>query len=317
MLKKILLKLTTSIIKILQPILFSFLVFFKVNRRVINYLSEKSFFSNNKYNFFELISSQLDEKKIISLDIGAQGGFNSDKFFPDKYNKFFNPILVEPLREEADKLKSNNKHVIDKGIWSEKVKKKIYVLGNRLGSSSMYAPDPSFFNVHKIKKKNYSDYNVTKVLEVECDNISNSLNELKIENLDYLKIDTQGSEFEILKGIGNYRPLLIKIEVHLYSMYKSAPGWDKLISYLYDLGYMIVDWKGIGSHATRTPAEMDMVFIPNFNSSFGKKLITANKEKFISLMLIFGQINLLKIISEKYHFKDSDEIQMIEDRYFN
>ena len=70
-------------------------------------------------------------------------------------------------------------------------------------------------------------------------------------------------------------------------MYKSAPGWDKLISYLYDLGYMIVDWKGIGSHATRTPAEMDMVFIPNFNSSFGKKLITANKEKFISLMLIF------------------------------
>ena len=207
--------------------------------------------------------------------------------------------------------------VIDKGIWSEKVKKKIYVLGNRLGSSSMYAPDPSFFNVHKIKKKNYSDYNVTKVLEVECDNISNSLNELKIENLDYLKIDTQGSEFEILKGIGNYRPLLIKIEVHLYSMYKSAPGWDKLISYLYDLGYMIVDWKGIGSHATRTPAEMDMVFIPNFNSSFGKKLITANKEKFISLMLIFGQINLLKIISEKYHFKDSDEIQMIEDRYFN
>ena len=42
---------------------------------------------------------------------------------------------------------------------------------------------------------------------VECDTLSSSLKSLKINNLDYLKIDTQGSELEILKGLGDYRPL--------------------------------------------------------------------------------------------------------------
>ena len=41
---------------------------------------------------------------------------------------------------------------------------------------------------------------------VECDTLSENLKELSIEHLDYLKIDTQGSELEILKGIGDYRP---------------------------------------------------------------------------------------------------------------
>ena len=35
---------------------------------------------------------------------------------------------------------------------------------------------------------------------------------------------------------------------------------------------MLSDWKKIGSHATRTPVEMDMVFIPNFLIESGKKL---------------------------------------------
>ena len=40
--------------------------------------------------------------------------------------------------------------------------------------------------------------------------LENVLTELNIESLDYLKIDTQGAEFEILQGLGKYRPLLIK-----------------------------------------------------------------------------------------------------------
>ena len=32
-------------------------------------------------------------------------------------------------------------------------KKKIYILGNRLGSSSMYEPNPDLFDCIKLKKK--------------------------------------------------------------------------------------------------------------------------------------------------------------------
>tara|TARA_Y200000002_G_C22669829_1_gene659518 strand:+ start:1335 stop:2234 length:900 start_codon:yes stop_codon:yes gene_type:complete len=297
------------------PILFKILIYLKLNRRFINFLNEKGYKSNDVYNFNEIIKNLLKNKKIIALDVGAQGGFNSDNFFPNKYNHFFNNILVEPIKAEADKLKEE-KFVINKGLWSKKENKKLYILENRLGSTSMYIPDEEAFDLHDINSNDFENYKVTRTIEIECDTLSSQLSGLNIELLDYLKIDTQGAELEILKGIGSYRPLLIKIEVHFFSMYKNVPSWHELINCLYNLGYVLIDMKGIGRHNTRIPAETDMIFIPNFNNETGKKLIKNNNEKFISLMLIFGQLKILQIILKRLQI-DNNEIERLEDHYFN
>ena len=134
--------------------------------------------------------------------------------------------------------------------------------------------------------------------------------------MDYLKIDTQGAELEILKGIGQYRPLLIKIEAHFFSMYKNVPPWHELVDYLYGMNYVLIDWIGIGKHSTRIPAEADMIFIPNFNIEAGKKIILDNHEKFISLMLIFGQLKIVQVILKRLQIKH-DKIEQLEDCYFN
>ena len=308
-------KFSKSFAKLVLPIIFKILIKLKINRRVINYLDDRSYKSNNKYNFEITIKNLLKNNKIIALDVGAQGGFNSDEFFPSKYNLFFEDILIEPIKSEAEKLKGE-KFVINKGLWSKKETKKLYILDNRLGSSSMFMPDEEAFDLHNIKDKDYKNYNVTRVIEVECDTIENQLSELNIKNLDYIKIDTQGAELEILKGIGSYRPLLIKIEAHFFSMYKDVPGWHKLINCLYELNYVLIDWKGIGSHNTRVPAEAEMIFIPNFNNKDGKKMIINKKEKFISLMLIFGQLKLLQILMRKLKIIEK-ELENLEDHFFN
>ena len=77
-------------------------------------------------------------------------------------------------------------------------------------------------------------------------------------------------------------------------MYKKEPSWTEVTDLLYKLGYIVSDWKKIGSHATRTPVEMDMIFIPNFLMRLRKKTNSGKRKKFISLMLISGQIKLLK-----------------------
>ena len=223
--------------------------------------------------------------------------------------------MVEPIRSEADKLNNKNP-VVNKGLWSKKEKKILFILKSRPGSSSMYEPNKENFELHNIKQRDYENYIITSKQEVECDTLSNLLNEFKIKNLDYLKIDTQGSELEILKGIGHYRPLLIRLEAHIFSMYKGVPSWNKLLDYLYEMNYVLIDWKGIGSHRTRIAAEMDMILIPNFNNNEGKNLILNSTSKFISLMLIFGQINLLKIIMKKFNI-ENQEIEKFEDLYFN
>ena len=315
MARKIITKLFRSLLKIILPFIFKILIKLRLNRRVINFLNEKSFNNNNFYNFTKIIEEMLGKKKIITLDVGAQDGFNSDNFFAAKYNKFFDNILVEPIKKEAEKLTSK-KGVITKGLWSKKDKKKLYILGNRSGSSSMYRPNNKNFDLHNIKEKNYKNYEVTSTIEIECDTLNNLLSEFKIKNIDYLKVDTQGAELEILNGIGNYRPLLIKIEAHIFSMYNDVPSWHKLLNRLYDLNYVLIDWKDIGEHNSRVPAEMDMILIPNFNNDNGKNLIINSKDKFISLMLIFGQLNLLKLILKRFNIKN-EEVERFEDLYFN
>jgi len=315
MLKNKILKLSRSLLKKILPFIFKILIKLRLNRRVINFLNDKSYNSNNFYDFTKIIDNILNNNKIISLDVGAQGGFNSDKFFPSKYNIFFEDILIEPIKSEAEKL-NNKKYVINKGLWSKKDKKKLYILENRLGSSSMYEPEKKKFDLHNVKEENYKNYDITKTIEIECDSINNLLSELNIKRLDYLKVDTQGAELEILKGIGDYRPLLIKIETHIFSMYKDVPSWHKLLNHLYELNYVVVDWKGIGDHNTRVPAEMDMILIPNFDNDSGKNLIINSKEKFISIMLIFGQLNLLKLILKRFNI-DNRELEKFQDLYFN
>ena len=308
-------KIRTSITKLILPSLYLILKLLKANTRTVNFLNDKKTNANNSYNFQTNIEKLLKNKKLIGLDVGAQGGFNSDKFFPERYNKYFESILVDPLKNSLEGKEST--HTINKGLWSSKGARKLYILNKRPQSSSMYEPDKKSLSIYGFEEKDFHLFDVSKTETVECDTLSSSLKALNINTLDYLKIDTQGAELEILKGLENYRPLLIKCEVQIFPMYKKEPSWTEVTDLLYKLGYIVSDWKKIGSHATRAPVEMDMVFIPNFLIESGKKLILEKEKEFISLMLISGQIRLLKKISKILDLGHSESYMKTKDRYFN
>ena len=308
-------KIRTSITKLILPSLHLILKLLKANTRTVNFLNDKKTNANNSYNFQTNIEKLLKNKKLIGLDVGAQGGFNSDKFFPERYNKYFESILVDPLKNSLEGKEST--HTINKGLWSSKGVRTHYILNKRPQSSSMYEPDKKSLSIYGFEEKDFHLFDVSKIETVECDTLSSSLKALNINTLDYLKIDTQGAELEILKGLENYRPLLIKCEVQIFPMYKKEPSWTEVTDLLYKLGYIVSDWKKIGSHATRAPVEMDMVFIPNFLIDSGKKLILEKEKEFISLMLISGQIKLLKKISKILDLGHSESYMKTKDRYFN
>ena len=302
-------------IDFLIPFLFKFFLFFRIQSRILDILTRLRSNVHFNENYKSLISKLL-KKKLIALDVGAQGGFFNTGLFHPRYNNYFSPILVEPIVAEAEKIKKNKYKVISKGLWSKKCTKVLYFLGKRPGSSSMFEPNKKNLNLYGFKKKNYHLFDVTKKTKIECDTLKSSLQKLKIKYLDYLKIDTQGAEYEILKGIGNFFPLIVRLEVHTIPMYKKAPYWSETINYMHKLGYIVCEWQKIGSHATRSPVEMDIVFIPNYLTKFGEKLIKNRIDNFISLMLVFGHISLLKIISENLNFSINKEIQKLDDKYF-
>ena len=109
----------------------------------------------------------------------------------------------------------------------------------------------------------------------------------------------------------------MKIEIQIVPMYEGVPSWNKLIDHLYKMDYMACEWIEIGKHQTRIPAEMDMIFIPNYLSEFGKKIILSKEKEFVSLMIIFGHIKLLQVISEKLNLSSNFEIQKLQDKFFH
>jgi len=310
-------RLLSKSIYFLMPIISRILIKLQLHSRIINQFNKLRSESHKIENYLNLASKLLGEKKLVALDVGAQGGFLNDTIFPNRYNIFFSPIVVEPIPNEAKKLIDKNYQVISQGLWSTNCKKKLYILGNRPGSSSMYKPNNNVFDLYGFKKKDFSLFDVTEEIDVNCTTAQESLSKLGIKNLDFLKIDTQGSELEILKGLGEYTPLMMKIEAQIIPMYENVPNWSELVNYLYKMNYMTCEWIEIGKHLTRVPAEMDMIFIPNYLTEFGKKIILSRENEFISLMLIFGHIKLLQSISLKLNFSINSEIQKLKDKFFH
>ena len=309
-------RLLSKAIYFLVPIISKIFTILRLNSRIINQLNKLRHEVHIDDNHVSFVAELLDGSKLNALDVGAQGGFFNAHIFSSKYNNFFSPIVVEPIEIEAEKLINQGYKVISKGLWSSKCKKNIYILGKRTGSSSMYKPDKDAYALYNFKKKDFATFNVTEEIYVDCNTINDSLSELNVDHLDFLKIDTQGAELEILKGLGEYRPLMMKVEVQVVPMYKNVPHWCKLLDHLYNINYMTCEWTGIGPHSTRSPVEMDMIFIPNYLNDLGKKIILSREKEFISLMLIFGHIKLLQTISEKLNFSLNLELQKLKDKFF-
>ena len=109
-------KIGVSITKIILPFFYKILQALKTNTRAINFLNEKKIRANDNYNLQTSVEKILGKKKLIALDVGSQGGFNSDKFFPSKYNKYFKSVLVDPLNNTS--IQGEDEQIINKGLWS-------------------------------------------------------------------------------------------------------------------------------------------------------------------------------------------------------
>ena len=147
-------KLVCKLVYLFIPILSKVLVFFRLQSRIANQFIKLRSEIHLNIDYFDFVSKVLGDNKISALDVGAQGGFNGN-IFSKKYNIFFNPILVEPIKEEVKKLSLTDQIIIEKGLWSKKCKKKIYIMEKRSGSSSMYEPNTDVFDLYDIKEKNY------------------------------------------------------------------------------------------------------------------------------------------------------------------
>ncbi len=283
-----------------------------------------------------LILKKLEGDKLTGFDIGAKGGV----FLIPKLKNFFDFYGFEPNVEEFNRLKnSKNTTYFPFAIGEYSRNKKFYITKHASYSSFLKLDHINFkkhFGLMKDYPKWRDDMQIKKTVSVEVSTIDNLLSEQNIDQIDFLKLDTQGTELEILKGahnsLVNHKIGVIFSEFSFIKCYANQNSFSELEIYLKKYNYECIDCR-FYPNATKNINPLfrnkiyensrysvggDAIFIPKIentnlsrNSIFKIALIIANlgyysvaNTFFNSCKLSEIEINELLKYSNKFNTKE-------------
>jgi|TARA_B110000967_G_C18784197_1_gene509878 FkbM family methyltransferase len=183
---------------------------------------------------------ELEFPKIKLVDVGAM--LTTDQ---TRYKKLLEKDLVNVIGFEADedqylKLQLQNKKNPEylNYCLGDGSKKNFYIT-RYPGCSSLYEPNESVINlftgISASEKGNFNVLNKKLVQTKRLDDI------IEVKSTDLLKIDTQGSELDILKSFSNNikNTLVIESEVEFVEMYKNQPLFSDVSNFLKEKNFIL------------------------------------------------------------------------------
>jgi len=207
------------------------------------------------------VKKYFERNKIICFDLGARNGtFELSSLAP-----FVQSYGFEPNREEYEKLITGNTdlmratdyktvmpayhaiHYFDMALYDHKGESDFFVTAGA-GAASLHAPhlqSISRFH-HSLHGKPYPiQFEIKEKNKVKVDTLDNVVSSIHIDRIDYIKLDTQGSELQIFKGarhlFDNFKISVIKCEVLFQTMYGNQGAFSDIDSLLRKSGFMFLD----------------------------------------------------------------------------
>jgi len=172
-----------------------------MNNNPLNFLY-KSFVPLENYKLLQFVCENFFKDKIAGyfIEIGANDGMGATKFFEDLG---WQGIAIEPIPDLCERIKKERTTKCIQGcIASKKMKSKFLKInppGPACLSGIVDHYDPR--HVQRIKMELESDGGSTELIEMECYLFNDVMSENGFSRIDYLSVDTEGGELNILKSI--------------------------------------------------------------------------------------------------------------------
>jgi FkbM family methyltransferase len=170
----------------------------------------------------------------LILDVGANTGQSVKRF-----RKLFPRSVIhsfEPSQRIFNQLKANIADKRDVYAWNIGVGSSV---GKRIFLENVHSDMSSFLELSKCGWGKIEQENTVEVTTVDA-----FLGEQRIESVDILKSDTQGYDFEVIKGaeqsMRQNRIGLVYFEFIFSEMYKNLPRFDEVYRHLTDRNYLLV-----------------------------------------------------------------------------
>ena len=159
----------------------------------------------------------------------------------------FDPVgKINYIEEEFEKGKSYRI-----AIFNKEGKYPFYIC-KRTQNSSFLKPNYPIVEEHirslnKVKKNDsfeeeYDNFRIVEIIQMECSRLDSILDKLNI-NFDFLKVDTQGTEFNVIKSLGKYLDAqIVGIQAELCSKiyYKDVVLVDDVTQFLQEHNFYMV-----------------------------------------------------------------------------
>ena len=212
---------------------------------------ENSYISGEQYVIKQVLKQHLNQQSIILFDVGANCGDYSKELrseFPNAEIFAFepNPHTFEKL---AKSLRSENDHCYCVGMSHKVECQTIYTYVNELDSQHASIYKDVFLNVHHATDISSIDIQLTTIDEF-CE-------KNHIERIDFLKIDVEGYEFDVLLGA---KRMLEKNRIHIIQFEFNATHVISRV-FLNDFYLLLQDFEIYRLDTQR------LIYLPNYDTS--------------------------------------------------
>lgn len=195
-------------------------------------------------NFFK------NQKNGVFVDIGAHDGisFSNTYFFEKELN--WTGICIEPIPEVFAKLKRNRKCICAQGCAATETKKSEFLkISGPLEMLSGLVSKYSTQHKERIQREILEYGGACERIQVQCYNVNELFEKYGITHINFLSLDTEGGEFEILRSINfsEYQIDVIAVEnnyaLPYFNYYLEQQGFKHVKSLEQDLIFVNENFK--------------------------------------------------------------------------
>ncbi len=188
------------------------------------------------------------------IQIGANNGDDEVyQLISSNAEKINKAVIIEPIPFCIPVLKE--KYSAFKNVYIENV---AISDNSEVKLRNFYYEAGGNYEVSTLKKEHLihhgADENIIKCISVDCLTVSDIVDKYEIRNLDYLFIDAEGFDYEIIKSLdfGKCDIKNIKFEsMHIDGVNLKGQRYSDLLLFLGSMGYDVGEPQGLNTTATK------------------------------------------------------------------
>jgi FkbM family methyltransferase len=202
-------------------------------------------FLNRRYHEY------YEQSPLVLVDVGASGGLQPNW---RRAQPHLRVIGFEPDQRALAALTSESPPsatYLGTGLYHERTSLDLFLTHDQT-ASSVLPPNLEFLN----RFPEASRFKIVDTVRIDVDTLDHQLEEHDIHDVDFIKLDTQGSELSILRGSQSTLSESVfglEVEVEFQPMYQGQPLFAEVEQFLTERGFELFDIRPV--HWKRTAGQ--------------------------------------------------------------